>query len=886
MLNSLRLRLTLIFIGLAVGPLILVGAIIGQRGFTSVEQQSLALQHEITARVGSEIRAFIEERKSELVLLDEVRGLGIRDLKEQRAILSNLLLYEHVYQEVALLNSEGQEQIRLSRSGVVMDEDLESRAGKEEFLFPTTYGEPYFSPVRFDEAIREPLLTISVPLVDLRSGQIASVLVADLRFKTIWDLLANIDLPIEGDVYVIDQAGRIVAHRNPAIVLRGTTIDLPEVDGRAEGSSGTDVIVARDMLQFGDQELVVVAEQPASSALELATNSLRVAVVATSTALALAIVLVVLTARQIVRPIEALATSARAISGGDFSQQVAIPPLHDEIADLARSFNFMARALQEREETLQAQNVALQAEITERKWAEEALRVSEERFALAVRGSNAGLWDWDILNNSLYWSPRLKELLGYADDELDVDFDTFESHLHPDDREHTGAAIEAHLKDRGLYEVEQRLCTKSGEYRWFRARGQALWDEAGNPVRMVGSITDTTERKRAEEALRESERRYRLLAENAKDVIWTVDMNMRPTYMSPSITRLLGYSVEEAMAKPMEAVYTPASFGTAMKVLAEELAIENMEQKDLFRSWTLELELNRKDGSILPVEVKFSFIREPDGRPVKILAIARDITERKRAEEALKEYSEQLEEMVEERTKELRDAQARLIQSEKLAATGRLAVSVAHEINNPLQGISNYLSLISQQVAEEDPLHENLDMVKLGFERIAEIVRRLRAFHRPVGEGMESTEINGVVERALALVGHQLSLGNVAVKTDLAERELLVLGSAGQLEQVLVNLALNAQEAMPGGGVLMVRTTLREGMVQLQVSDTGHGISEEEMSKLFKPFYSGEGGRGLGLGLWISHNIIEGHGGHIEVESQVGQGTTFTVSLPAYQGER
>jgi two-component system NtrC family sensor kinase len=264
-----------------------------------------------------------------------------------------------------------------------------------------------------------------------------------------------------------------------------------------------------------------------------------------------------------------------------------------------------------------------------------------------------------------------------------------------------------------------------------------------------------------------------------------------------------------------------------------------------------------------------------------------------RSEKALKGYSERLEEMVKQRTDELqkayddlRDSQAKLIQSEKLAATGRLAASVAHEINNPLQGISNYLAVISRQVAEEDPLHEDLEMVKLGFERISEIVRRLRAFYRPIGEEMEPTDINGVVERVLALVGYQLSLGNIEVNTEMAERDLPVLGSAGQLEQVLVNLVLNAQEAMPQGGELTVRTTLHEGVVQLQVSDTGHGISEEEMSRLFKPFYSGKGGTGLGLGLWISYNIIEGHGGSIEVESQVDEGTTFTIHLPAYQRER
>jgi len=175
-----------------------------------------------------------------------------------------------------------------------------------------------------------------------------------------------------------------------------------------------------------------------------------------------------------------------------------------------------------------------------------------------------------------------------------------------------------------------------------------LVDELAQMRQKVAELGKSeAEHKQAEEELRESERRYRLLVEDARDVIWTVDMNMRPTYISPSITSLLGYSVEEAMDLPMEVVYAPASFETAMKILAEELAIEDTEQKDLYRSRTLELELNRKDGSIVPVESRFTFVRGPDGRPIAILAIVRDITERKRVEEALQESEERFRDLLE-----------------------------------------------------------------------------------------------------------------------------------------------------------------------------------------------------------------------------------------------
>jgi len=365
MFHSLRSRLALICIGLAVGPLIIAGAVIGALSFNTLERQSLVLQYKVAEVVGSEIRVAIEGWEHELARRGEMLGVGLLELKEQRAILSDMLLQQRTFQEVALLNSEGREQIRLSRTSVILDDDLQNRAGDEEFLFPAISGGTYLGPVRFDDTIREPLATISVPLFDQFSGEIVYVLVAEVRFKTIWDLLAGIELASEEEIYVTDQAGQVVAHRHPAIVLRGTTMELPEVDGQAEGLSGTDVIVARHNLQFGNQELVVVAEQPVSNALELATNSLGVVATVICVALAFAVILVLFAAHHIVRPIEALVTSARAISGGDFSQQIEVSS-RDEVGQLASTFNQMLGDLEESREKIEQYTLELESIVKQR----------------------------------------------------------------------------------------------------------------------------------------------------------------------------------------------------------------------------------------------------------------------------------------------------------------------------------------------------------------------------------------------------------------------------------------------------------------------------------------------------------------------------------------
>jgi PAS domain S-box-containing protein len=293
---------------------------------------------------------------------------------------------------------------------------------------------------------------------------------------------------------------------------------------------------------------------------------------------------------------------------------------------LHRAHDELEMQVQERTADLAQANEALRAEITEHRRTEEALRVSEERFTLAVKGANDGIWDWDIANNSLYWSPRMKELLGYADDELDVDFDTLISHLHPDDRKHTTAAIEAHLKDRGLYDVEQRMCTKSGEYRWFRARGQALWDETGNPIRMVGSTSDITERKRTEEELIRLSNAVRM----STDSIVISDLEGTIIEVNEATLKMYGTDDKgDLVGKNSFDLIAPEEREKAFAGMGEVL------EKGYIKG--REYHVITKDGNRIPVEMSVSALKDADSKPIGLVGITRDITERKRVEEALRD---------------------------------------------------------------------------------------------------------------------------------------------------------------------------------------------------------------------------------------------------------
>lgn len=372
MFNSLRIRLLVIILLLAIIPQLVVTTIVGQRSFTTLQNQAVVFQRQVAANVSSDIIAYVQEHESMLKILEEVNGLGTLDTEAQQTILKNLLDSQRVFQELILVDRAGQEQIYLSRTDVVFDNQLISRANNVEFLDPVRSGETYFGPVRFDDVLREPLMTISIPLFDRRQGEVAAVLIANLRFKPVWDLLASMELPNDGDAYVLNQDGQVIAHRSPDIVLRGQTVHLMTQEGQGMGLAETDVFFASQVLVFGEQELLVIAEQPAPNALELAVTNARVALIIVLLSIVAAIALSVLAVRQIVNPVEHLAEMARAIEDGDYSVDVKISG-RGEISDLIRAFSAMKAELQ-------SVVSSLQEEVIERKKAEAALRTTNERL--------------------------------------------------------------------------------------------------------------------------------------------------------------------------------------------------------------------------------------------------------------------------------------------------------------------------------------------------------------------------------------------------------------------------------------------------------------------------------------------------------------------------
>lgn len=378
MFNSLRTRLTLLFVTLAIVPLIITGTLISQRGFDTLQSLAVTSQEQAARQTSQSLAAFFNERQNELHVLTSVYGLTLLQPEVQRDVLLTLLREEPAYYEFIMLDAAGQATMQLTRGQLVVTDNLPNRADDALFQRALEARETAFSPVYFNESARDRLITIAMPIEDLFTGQISHVLVAEVRLQAVGEeILRSLNLTQNEDVYVTDANGVVIAHQNPSYVLRETVFDLPATAGRYVGLTGGDVITATQRVPLSNQELVVVAETSYANATTLAFDLAQLSTFITLVTLLVTVGIVAWVVSRVVNPIVKLSHVAQAIRSGDFSQRAELNS-RDEIGQFAITFNEMSDAIQKREADLRAQADALRIATAR---AKEAARVKGEFLA-------------------------------------------------------------------------------------------------------------------------------------------------------------------------------------------------------------------------------------------------------------------------------------------------------------------------------------------------------------------------------------------------------------------------------------------------------------------------------------------------------------------------
>jgi PAS domain S-box-containing protein len=392
------------------------------------------------------------------------------------------------------------------------------------------------------------------------------------------------------------------------------------------------------------------------------------------------------------------------------------------------------------------------------------------------------------------------------------------------------------------------------------------------------------EKQKFEETLRISEERFRSLVENANDIIYSLTPQGKFSYISPKVNEIMGYEVSDLLGKPLFPVLHPDDLQESIDWFKSGFQ-DHPEHEDGY-----EFRMLHKDGSTRWFTTKASAILNENGDVMELIGVAHDITQMKAV----------LEE-IENANRHLRETQAQLAQSEKMASLGVLVAGVAHEINTPLgamnsmhdtlmRSIVRLKDIVNAHFADEhkaypdlkatlDVIDDSNKVIATGAERVTNIVRRLRSFARLDEAELKTVDIHEGIEDTLTLIHHSIK-HDITVRKEYAEIPPIAC-YPGQLNQVFLNILVNARQAIKGKGEITITTLKKHDKVHIKIKDTGVGISKDNVPKIFDPGFTTKGvGVGTGLGLAICYSIVQNHKGEITAESEPGKGTTFTVVLP------
>ena len=616
-------------------------------------------------------------------------------------------------------------------------------------------------------------------------------------------------------------------------------------------------------------------------------------------------------------------------------------------------------------------------DITERKRAEQAISEGEQRLRIAKDAAKLGIYEYDVATGTILWDARVRQLWGLGPD-VPITIDTFFSGLHPEDRARTKALLDHALDPagNGEYYAEYRVISRAdGSERWVAATGQVFFDN-GRPVQMIGTGQDISERKRGEAELRESEERFRNMADTAPVMIWVSDPNKLFTFVNKRWLEFTGRMMEQELGNGWAAGVHPddrqrcyEAFSSAFDArrnfqlecrlrradgeyrsilcsgvprfapggifagyIGSDIDVTDLQSEERFRqlaenidqifwmldirtqrvlyvspvfekvwgrsstalyqnrSWLVEgvhaedrdrvtaflskiesepaeesYRIVRPDGSVRWIYDRAFLVYDPDGKPYRVAGIAEDVTAHRELEEALR-------------------------QAQKMEAIGRLAGGLAHDFNNLLLVVGGYGHLVLDATRPTDPRYDKLKQILAASNRASALTSQLLAFSRKQQLQPRIVNVNNLLTSMGALLRPVMG-EHIRLKVDLASDLPCVKVDPNQLEQVLINLAANARDAMLEGGEFRIQTAFVDGRagaafggpcIRIQISDTGCGMSQDVLEHVFEPFFTTKGlGKGTGLGLSTVYGIIEQNHGTIHVSSEPGRGTTFDILLPA-----
>jgi PAS domain S-box-containing protein len=500
-----------------------------------------------------------------------------------------------------------------------------------------------------------------------------------------------------------------------------------------------------------------------------------------------------------------------------------------------------------------------------RRRAEESLRDSEERMSLAAEATNLGLWQLDVPSYRIWATETCRALLGLGAQEP-LTRQSFINAYHPDDRQSATRICESAVAQGRSYEQEYRVVHADGGVRWVLDRARTICDSTGKSLRMTGVIMDITDRKHAEEALRESEERYRNVVETQTEMICRFRPDTTLTFVNDAYCRYFERSRDQLVGTRFIELIPESARGATLRYL--ESLLSNP------RTQTYEHEVLRPDGSIGWHQWFDHAIADSSGEIVEMQGIGRDITNLRRAELEAQERREEVTHLT------------------RVGILGELSGALAHELNQPLTAIlSNAQAaqrLLAKTPVELDEVREILSDIASEDKRAGDVINRLRALMKKGEASLLPLNLNDLANDVLELAHSELIERNVAVATRLTPGLPDIRGDRVQLQQVLLNLVMNACEAMAdnnGAGSGIEVSTARDGnsRLRLTVADRGPGIPPDLIGRIFEPFMTTKS-QGLGLGLSICQSIVAAHEGRLWVVNNADRGASFSVSLPIHAG--